>query len=88
MAERTQEKVWAHRKIKAPLLGKARGGGADSHRTLSAQGHAGLSEGGAPLVQVARSHLLGRRETGHCSYRLQVAGHLLCGLRAVRLSAT
>ena len=34
MAEGTQEKVWTHRRGKAPFLGRARGGGADCHRKL------------------------------------------------------
>ena len=33
MAEGTQEKVWAHRRGKVPLLGRAREG-ADRHRKL------------------------------------------------------
>ena len=32
--ERTWEKVWAQRRSKAPLLGRARGGGSDHHRNL------------------------------------------------------
>ena len=33
-AKGTQEEVWAFRRSKAPLLGRARGGGADRHRNL------------------------------------------------------
>ena len=36
-AERTQEKVGAPRRGKAPLLGRVRGGGADCRRKLPAQ---------------------------------------------------
>ena len=31
-AEGNWEKVWAHRRSKAPLLGRVRGGGVDPHR--------------------------------------------------------
>ena len=40
-AEGTQEKVWAYRRSKAPLLGRARGGGEDCHRNLQAHMHMG-----------------------------------------------
>ena len=48
-AEGTWEKVWAHRRSKAPLLGRARGGGGTTTRiSLHTRG---LSEGGAPPAQ-------------------------------------
>ena len=46
IAKGTQEEVWVHRRIKSPLLEKARGRGADHHRSTHR-----ISEGGAPLVQ-------------------------------------
>ena len=33
-AEGTWEEVWAHRRSKAPLLGRVRGSGADCHRNI------------------------------------------------------
>ena len=63
MAEGTQEKVWTHRRGKAPLLRRARGGGVDHHRKLPVpeQAHAyGLSEDGRLWCRlwVARSLLV------------------------------
>ena len=40
MAEGTQEKVWACRKSKVPLLGSARGGEADCHKNIFLYTHA------------------------------------------------
>ena len=62
-AEGTWEKVWARRRGKVPLLGRARGGGADSHRKLSAPkgGVSSQRVGWGGLwhrLQVVRSHLL------------------------------
>ena len=54
MAEGAWEKDQAHRRGKAPLLGRARGGGTDHHRKLSVLENVlapGLSEGGAALAQ-------------------------------------
>ena len=53
-AERTQEKVQTCRRGKAPLLGRARGGGEEGHRKLLAPecAHAcELSEGAVALEQ-------------------------------------
>ena len=33
-AKGTWEEIWAHRRSESPLLGRARGGGADCHRNL------------------------------------------------------
>ena len=41
MTEDTWEKVWAHRRSKAPLLGRVRADGVDCHRNLPACMHAG-----------------------------------------------
>ena len=87
MAEGTWEKVCAHWRGKAPLLGRARGGGADCHRKLPSLDCAHAcrrSEGRAALAK-SMGHekpfsLLG--ETGHFLCSLLVARHLLCGLRA------
>ena len=49
-AKGTQEEVWAHRKTKAPLLGRVKGGGADHHRYIFPCSH-GLSEIGVSLAQ-------------------------------------
>ena len=57
-AEGNQEKVWTHRRGKAPLLGRVRGGEADHHRKQPAPecAHAhGLSEGTEVLVQATVS---------------------------------
>ena len=34
IAKRTQEEVWVHRRSKAPLFGRARGGEVDNHRNI------------------------------------------------------
>ena len=87
MAEGTWEKVQTHRRGKVTLLGRVRGGGADCHRKLLASecAHAcGISEGREALVQATSSEKTPAYsgETGHFLYRLLVARHLLCGLRA------
>ena len=54
MAEGTQEKVQTHRRGKASLLSRGRGGETDCHRKLPApeRAHAhGLSEGRTALAQ-------------------------------------
>ena len=48
-AKGTWEEVWAHRRSKVPLLGRARGRGADHCRNLLCT--RGLSKGRAPLMQ-------------------------------------
>ena len=55
-AEGTCEKVWACRRSKVPLLGRARGGGADLHRNLPVpmsvgSQRMGSSGGEKPLAQ-------------------------------------
>ena len=67
--------------------GERRRGG--RHRKLPALEHEhahahGASEGRAALVQAmsGEKHLAPLKETGHFLCRLQVARHLLCGLRA------
>ena len=50
IAKGTQEEVWPHRRGKAPLLGRARGGGVDCHRNLPVH-ITGSQRWGAPLVQ-------------------------------------
>ena len=85
IAEGAREEVWAGRRSKMPLLWRARGGGMDWHRNLflcvcvDSQGVGRLWS----KLQVARGHLLGLRETKCFLCRLQVAWHLLSGLRAV-----
>ena len=83
-AEGTQEKVWACRRSKAPLLGRVRGGWADGHRNLPAHASSGSQRAGhlCGRLLVSRSHLLGLREMGSFLCRQHVAGNLLCGLRA------
>ena len=49
-AKGTLEEVWAHRRSKMPLLGRAREGNADLHRNLFLYRHR-LSECGVPLAQ-------------------------------------
>ena len=44
-AEGTQEEVWACRRNKVPLLGRARGGGVDSHRNLPEHAQAFRGQG-------------------------------------------
>ena len=79
MAEGTQE-VWAHRRSMVPLLGRARGGGAD-HIGISLRPN---SEGGAPLVQATGGEKPLAQAMGDWGLlcRLGVARHLLGGLRA------
>ena len=84
MVEGTQEKVWAHRRSKVPLLGRARGGREDHHMNLSAHMSAGSQRAGHLWcrLQVVRSHFLGIWETGVLLCRLRVAGILFCELKA------
>ena len=82
MAEGTWEEVWAHRRSKALLLGRARAGREDCHSNLPV--HTELSEGGTPLAQAMDGEKLLAQATGNWQFLsgLWVAGHLLCGLRA------
>ena len=65
-AEGTCEEVWASKRGKAPLLGKVRGGGSDSHGNLFPCTHVGSQRAGhlRHSLWVVRSHLLGLWETG------------------------
>ena len=68
---------------KVPLLGRARGGGADCHRELPAPEQAHVHPqvltgwGGGDKKRLAHVE-----ETGCFLFRLSVARHLLCGLKA------
>ena len=75
MAEGTREKVWAHRRSKAPLLGRARGGGEDRHKNLPAHVHTRSQRTECPwfLLRVVRSHLLRPWEARCFLCRLQMA---------------
>ena len=57
-ANGTQEKVWACRGSKEPLLGRVRGGEVDHHRNLPAHMHKGSQRVGHLWcrLQVARNH--------------------------------
>ena len=83
MAEGTWKKVWAHRRGKAPLLGRERGGGVDCHRNLLAHARLGSQRVGHlwHRLGMVRSHLLWLQETGSFSCGLWVAGNLFCRLR-------
>ena len=86
-SEGTWEKIQTHTRCKAPLLRRARGGGANYQKKLPALecAHTSeLSEGRAALVQATGSEtpLALLRETGCFLCRLLVARHLFCGLRA------
>ena len=81
-AEGTQEEIWDCRRSRVPLPGRVRGGGADHHRNLPARLQA--LKGRAPFVQaMGGERPLGLWETGYFLCMLQVARHLLCGLREV-----
>ena len=56
--EGTLEEIWAHRRIKALLLGRVRGGGADCHRNLFPYKHSQREGCLWHRLQVARGHLL------------------------------
>ena len=76
-AEETWEKVQTHRRGKAPLSGRVRGGGADLQRKLPAPEHVyahGLSEGRAALAQALsfEKPLAPLQETGCCQSPLCV----------------
>ena len=85
VAEGTQEEVWAYRRSKAPLLGRVRGGRVDLHRNLFPCScmDSQRVESLCYMPCVARGQLLRLWETEHLLCGLQVAGHLLYGLRAV-----
>ena len=82
--EVSQEEIWACRRSKVPLLGRARGGGMDSHRNLFLCTYVKFRRVGHLWYRlpVARGHLPGLRETGRILCRLPVVRHLLCRLRA------
>ena len=65
-AKGSWEEVWAHRRSKAPLLGRTRGGGADHHRNLFPCTCAGSQRVGCLWYRlwVVRGHLLGLQDTG------------------------
>ena len=83
MSVRTQEKVWAHRRSKVPLLGRVKGG-VDHHRNLLVHVHLGSERAGhvGCRLWVAKSHLFWLRDTRYFLCRRWVARNLLCGLRA------
>ena len=62
-AEETWEEVWAHRRSKVPLLGMARGGGADHPGNLFPCTHVDSQRAGHHWcrLQVARGHYSGYR---------------------------
>ena len=66
MAQGAQEKVQAHRRGKAPLLGRARGGGVGPHATDSENPLAHLGETGSFLCRLllTRHLLCGVRASG------------------------
>ena len=66
VAEGTKERVWAHRRIKAPLLGRMRGEGVYHNKNLPAHMHMGSQRVGHlwHRLHMERSHLLRLRETG------------------------
>ena len=68
LAGRTQEKVWARRRSKVPLLGIVKGGGGNCHRKLPECVRSSSQRVGCLWFRlcVATSHLLELRETG-CS---------------------
>ena len=72
-------------KSKVPLLQRGKGGGADAKgNSLHQRGHMPTDlEGRVDLVQAARGKkpLARLGQIGQFSCRLQVARHLLCGLR-------
>ena len=63
-AKRTWEEVWAHRRNKMPLLGRARGGGEDHHSNLFPCICMGPQRVGSlwHRLHVARYHLFGLQE--------------------------
>ena len=76
MAEGTWEKVWTHRRSKAPLLGRGRGGGVDIHRNLSehvcTQALRALSASGAGYVwREATCQAMWRPGSSCAGYRWQ-----------------
>ena len=83
-AKGTQEEVWLYRKTKPPLLGRARGGGADHHRNIFPYASTDSQSTGHlwHRLQVVGHLLHGVRAAGHLLHRLSVIWHLLCGLQA------
>ena len=86
MAQGTWEKVWTHRRGKAPLLGRGEEEGwAAIGNSLHQSVHKPMILlGGVALVQAMGDEKLLARlgEIGHFLCRLPVARHLLCGLKA------
>ena len=80
----TQEEVWDTRKRRAPLLVRVRGGGAEHHRNLFPCICVGSQREGNlwGRLQVLRGNSLRLLEIRFFLCGLQVARHLLCGLRA------
>ena len=79
MVKETWEEVWACRRSKVPLLGRARGRGVDHHKNLL---HHADSQRVGNLwfrLQVAGGHLIWLQETGCSLCRLRLAGNLSCG---------
>ena len=87
MAEETWEKVQSCRRGKVPLLARPRGGGVDHYRKLPEPEckHAWGLRGRGSFAQATGGEkplaCLGEMRYSLC--RLQVAGHLLCGLKAL-----
>ena len=73
MAEGTQEKVWAHRRSKVLLLGRARGGGADCHRNLPAH-EPGFSKVRVSLVQATNDEKPLTQANGDRALPVQATG--------------
>ena len=65
-AKGTMEEVWAFRRSKVPLLGKARGGGVDCHKNLFPYAHTGSQRAGFlwQRLQVVRGLMLRLQEIG------------------------
>ena len=61
-AEGTQEEVWALKRNKVPLLGRARGGGVDHHKNIFLCTH---TDSHRAVLWVARYPLCGLWAMGH-----------------------
>ena len=85
-AEGTPEEGQPCRRHTVPPLGRVRGGGEDGHGNPPAHVHTEGSQRVGRLwhrLWVAKGHLLGPWETGRLLCMLQVARHLLCGLKGI-----